>query len=67
MFHWFSTNLLVANAEKCHLLTSSKTLVGIHISDTEILNEEKLKLLTVNLEDRVNIGFQVNTLFKKSK
>ena len=24
LFHWFSTNHLVANAGKCHLLTSSK-------------------------------------------
>ena len=45
MFHWFSTNRLVANAGKCRLLTSSKTSVDIHISNTEILNEERVKLL----------------------
>ena len=38
MFHWFPTNNLVTNAGKCHLLTSFKTPVDIHISDTEILN-----------------------------
>ena len=31
-FHWFPTNHLVANAGKCHLLTSSKAPVDIHIS-----------------------------------
>ena len=31
-FHWFPTNHLVANARKCHLLTSSKAPVDIHIS-----------------------------------
>ena len=42
MFHWFSTNHLVANAGKRHLLRSSKTPVDIHISNTEILNEERV-------------------------
>ena len=32
--HWFSTNHLAANARKCHLLTSSKTPIDIHISNT---------------------------------
>ena len=66
MFHWFSTNNLVANAGKCHLLTSSKTRVDIHISNTEILNEERAKLLGVNLEGRLNFDFHVNTLLKKA-
>ena len=64
-FHWFSTNNLVANAGKCHLLTSSKTPVDIHISNTEILNEERVKLLGVNLEDRLNFDFHVNIVLKK--
>ena len=65
MFHWFATNNLVANVGKCHLLTSSKTPVDIHISNTEILNEESVKLLGVNLEGRLNFDIHVNTLLKK--
>ena len=65
MFHWFSTNHLVANAEKYHLLISSKTSVDIHTSNTEILNEEKVKFFGVNLEGRLNFDFHVNTLLKK--
>ena len=42
MFHWFLTNNFVANAGKCHLLTSSKTPVDIHVINTEILNEERV-------------------------
>ena len=45
MFYWFSTNKLVANAGRCHILTSSKMPVDVHISNTEILNKEKFKLL----------------------
>ena len=66
MFHCFPTNNLVANAGKCHLLTSSKTPVNIYISNTEILNKERVKLLGVNLEGRLNFDFHVNTLLKKA-
>ena len=60
MFHRFSTNHFVANAGKCHLLTWSKTPVDIHISSTEILNEEKVKLRGVNIECRLKFDFHVN-------
>ena len=42
MLHWFSTNHLVANSGKCHLLTSCKTVIGIYNSNIEIFNEEKV-------------------------
>ena len=66
MFYWFSTNNLVANADKCHLLASSNTSVDIHISNTEILNEVRVKLFGVNVEGRLNFDFHVNTLLKKA-
>ena len=62
IFHWFLTNHLVGNAAKCHLLTSSKTPLDIHICNTEILSEEKVKLRGVNVEGRLNFGFHVNKL-----
>ena len=65
IFHWFSANNQVANASKFHLLTSSKTPVDIHISSTEILNKEGVKMLGVNLEGWLNFHFHVNTLLKK--
>ena len=66
MFHWFSTNNLVANEGKFHLLTSSKTPVDIQISNTEILNEGRVKLLGVNLEGRLNFDLHLNTLLRKA-
>ena len=42
MFHWFSANNLLKQAGKCHLLTSSKMPVDIHVSNTEILNDKKV-------------------------
>ena len=45
MFHWLSTNNVVAIAGKCHLLISPKTPVNIYISNNELLNEGKVKCL----------------------
>ena len=66
MFYWFLTNNLIANTGKYYLLTISKTPVDVHISNTEILNEEIIKLLGVNLEGRLNFDFHMNTLLIKT-
>ena len=57
---------MVANAGKCHLLATSKTRIDIHISNTEIFNKEKVKLLGVNLEGRLIFDIHANILFKKA-
>ena len=57
---------MAANAGKCHMLTSSTAPVNINISNTEILNEENVKLLGANLEGRLNFDFHVNTPLKKA-
>ena len=44
LFQWFSANHLVANAEKCHLLTSSKITKNIAISNTNVSSEQNKKL-----------------------
>ena len=66
LFSWFSANHLVANAVKCHLLTSSNFPVDIRITNTKISNVERVKLLGVNIEGRLNFDYHVNTLLKKA-
>ena len=66
LFSWFSANHLVANAGKCHLLTSSNLPVDIRITNTKISNVERVKLLGVNFEGRLNFDYHVNTLLKKA-
>ena len=66
LFSWFSANHLVANAGKCHLLTSSNLPVDIRITNTKISNVERIKLLGVNFEGRLNFDYHVNTLLKKT-
>ena len=57
---------MVANAGKCHLLTSSNLPVDIRITNTKISNVERVKLLGVNIEGRLNFDYHVNTLLKKA-
>ena len=66
LFQWFSANHLVANAGKCHLLTSSKITNNIAISNTNVSSEQKVKLLGINLESRLNFDYHVNTLLNKA-
>ena len=60
------SNYLAATVDKCHLLTSSKTAVDIHISDGTVSNEKRVKLLRSNLEGGFNSDFYVDTLIKKA-
>ena len=64
LFSWFSANHLVINAGKCHLLTSSNLPVHIRITNTKISNVERVKLLGVNIERRLNFDYHVDTLLK---
>ena len=66
LFQWFSANHLVANAGKRHLLTSSKIKKDIAISNTNVSSEQKVKLLRINLESRLNFDYHVNTLLNKA-
>ena len=66
LFSWFCENHLVANAEKCHLLTSSNLPVDICITNTNISNVERVKLLGVNFEGRLNFDYHVTTLLKNA-
>ena len=66
LFSWFSANYLVGNAEKCHLLTSSNLPFNIRITNTKISNVERVKLLGVNFEGRLNFDYHLNTLLKKA-
>ena len=67
LFQWFSAKHLVANAGKCQLLTSSKITNNIAISNANVSSEQKVKLLEINLESRLNFDYHVNALLNKAK
>ena len=65
LFQWFSVIHLVVNADKCHLLTCSKTVIDI--CQMPRFRMKKFKLLGINLEGRLNIDCHGNTQIKKAK
>ena len=62
ILYWFKKNFLKGNADKCHLITSSKTPVGIEVSNITIVSEEKVKLLGIYVENRLNFDYHVSQL-----
>ena len=64
IFDWFKKNFLKGNADKCHLITSSKTPVGIEVSNITIMSEEKVKLLGIYIDNRLNFDCHISQLCK---
>ena len=66
IFDWFKKNFLKGNADKCHLITSSKTPVGIEVANMTIMSEEKVKLLGIHIDNRLNFDYHISQLCKKA-
>ena len=66
IFDWFKKKFLKGNADKCHLITSSITPVGIEVSDITIMSEEKVKLLGININNRLNFDDHISQLYNKT-
>ena len=65
LFDWFKKIFLKENADKCHLITSSKTPVGIEVSNITIMSEEKVKHLGIYIDHRLNFDYHISQLCKK--
>ena len=50
IFDWFTKTFFKGNADKCHLITSSKTPVEIEVSNITVISEEKLELLVIYID-----------------
>ena len=57
---------LKENADKCHLITSSKTPAGIEVASMTIMSEEKVKLLGIHIDNRLNFDYHISQLYKKA-
>ena len=60
MFDWFSENFLKVNADKCHLIASSRVPVDIQISDIKVTSESRVKLLGIHIDNRLNFDYHVS-------
>ena len=63
---WFKTNILKENADKCHLITISKIPVGIEVANMTILSEEKVELLGIHIDNRLNFGCHITHFCRKA-
>ena len=65
LFDWFKKIFLKENADKCRLITSSKTPVRIEVSNITIISAEKVTLLGIYIDDRLNFDYHISQLCKK--
>ena len=66
IFDWFKKKFLKGNADKCHLITSSITPVGIEVSNINIMSEEKVELLGISIDNRLHFDCHISQLCKKA-
>ena len=58
--------IIKGNIEKCHLITSSKTPVGIEVSNNTIMSEELVKFLGIDIDNRLNFDNHISQLCKRA-
>ena len=63
---WFSNNYMVANTDKCHLLTSTSEEVDVKIENEIIKNSLQEKLLVIVTDNRLTFEPHVENLRKKA-
>ena len=65
IFRWFYNNNLILNAEKCHLIMSTKRNLEIKVLSCSTRNEDSVKLLGIHLNNDLNFDYHVNQICKK--
>ena len=66
LFKWFADNQMKANEDKYNLIVSTNELAKIQIRDFKIKNSASEKLLSVNIDSKLNFHYHVNHLCNKA-
>ena len=66
MFDWFSENFLKTNADKYHLIVSSKVPVDTQMCNIKVTNESRVILLDIDIDNRLDFDYHVSRLCKKA-
>ena len=66
LFKWFKENHFKANADKCHLLTTSNETVTVNVNGFEINNSKEEKLLGIKIDRQLSFKSHVTSLCKKA-
>ena len=66
LFHWFSSNGLKANADKCHLLLTTNEKLTLNVSNFRITNSNKEKLPRVTIDNYSKFESHIERLCSKA-
>ena len=66
VFRWFYKNDLILNAEKSHLIVSTKKNLEIQVSNCSLRYEGNVKLLGINFNNNLNFDYHVNQLCNRA-
>ena len=66
LFKWFSDNCIIADADICHLLTSTSEEVSVKIKNEIIKNYLQEKLLGIVIDNRLTFEPHVENIRKKA-
>ena len=64
LFYWFTNNHMKANADKCHLLTSSSGKVSICVDDYNIKSSKCEKFLDIKTDSKLKFNTHVDQICK---
>ena len=62
---WFSVNEMKSNNDKCHLIVAKHDNVSVTINNEIIEGEESVKLLGINIDNKLTFNKHVTNLCKK--
>ena len=62
---WFKVNEMKSNNDKCHLIVAKHDNVSVTINDEIIEGEESVKLLGINIDNRLTFSEHVTNLCQK--
>ena len=65
LFTWFNNNGMKVNADKCHLLLSTKEKLKANISNYTIINSGKEKLLGLTIDNHLKFESHIKNLCSK--
>ena len=66
LFKWFHENHMKANADKCHLLVTTKRVVSANIAEFVINNSKEEKPLGIKIDTKLSFENHVSSLCKKA-
>ena len=66
LFKWFKENYLKANADKCHVLLTTRDQTSMNLEGCDIPNSQEERLLGIKFDTKLSFENHVSSLCKKA-